>query len=231
MVTSLVGGLLSHYGIDIVAEQALLHNLAQYAHSLAQGKIGSGFDVSAAVYGSQVYRRFSPASLPDLATSPDVRALTVFRITRLKLCAQLSTAELLRSLRPDSNPSWTDSETSGSVQPFGLPPLTSLLLADVDIGSNTPSMVSKVLAWRKAGSTAAEELWETIASGNVALARCFEACNAAYERDSKGYEEEVQSLASTKGDQVRFASLFWCLRCRGDTVACHQWRQSIFGPT
>lgn len=45
---------------------SLIHNLAQYVHSLAQGKVGSGFDVSAAVYGSHVYRRFAVECLNDL---------------------------------------------------------------------------------------------------------------------------------------------------------------------
>ena len=44
------------------ADLDLVHNLAQFCHCIAQGsavayhlgKIGSGFDVSAAVYGSQV---------------------------------------------------------------------------------------------------------------------------------------------------------------------------------
>lgn len=52
-------------GPDAATTQ-LLHNLAQYVHSLAQGKIGSGFDVSAAVYGSQTYRRFAVECLSDL---------------------------------------------------------------------------------------------------------------------------------------------------------------------
>lgn len=47
----------------------LVHNLAQYVHSLAQGKVGSGFDVSAAVWGSQVYRRFAVECLGDLLAS------------------------------------------------------------------------------------------------------------------------------------------------------------------
>jgi phosphomevalonate kinase len=41
----------------------LVHAIAQSAHCIAQGKIGSGFDVSAAVYGSQRYTRFSPEIL------------------------------------------------------------------------------------------------------------------------------------------------------------------------
>src|ERR1700722_219960 len=36
-----------------------------------------------------------------------------------------------------------------SVRPFKLPPLTRLMLADVDAGSDTPSLVGKVLKWRK----------------------------------------------------------------------------------
>jgi phosphomevalonate kinase len=47
----------------------LLHNLSQYVHSLAQGKVGSGFDVSAAIYGTHVYRRFSPSCLDGLLGS------------------------------------------------------------------------------------------------------------------------------------------------------------------
>jgi len=44
----------------------LAHNLAQYIHCLAQGKIGSGFDVAAAVFGSNLYTRFDPAVLNPL---------------------------------------------------------------------------------------------------------------------------------------------------------------------
>jgi len=41
------------------SHSTLVHNVAQLCHCAAQGKIGSGFDVSSAVYGSQVYTRFS----------------------------------------------------------------------------------------------------------------------------------------------------------------------------
>lgn len=45
------------------ADLDLVHMIAQSAHCIAQGKIGSGFDVSSAVYGSQRYVRFSPEVL------------------------------------------------------------------------------------------------------------------------------------------------------------------------
>ena len=46
--------------------QKRIHNLAQAAHCAAQGKVGSGFDVAAAVYGSCLYRRFTPAILESV---------------------------------------------------------------------------------------------------------------------------------------------------------------------
>jgi phosphomevalonate kinase len=77
MISSLVTTLLLHLGIlprDQILNEgilvsnslALAHNTAQYAHCLAQGKFGSGFDVAAAIYGSHVYTRFDPKVLDPL---------------------------------------------------------------------------------------------------------------------------------------------------------------------
>lgn len=79
LITSLVSGLLLHLNVipaDSFATEGgtasasegrkLAHNLAQYVHCLAQGKVGSGFDVSAAVFGSQLYTRFDPAVIEPL---------------------------------------------------------------------------------------------------------------------------------------------------------------------
>jgi phosphomevalonate kinase len=72
LVTAFTGAILSHYLPEshffLSSEQgrARLHNLAQAAHCAAQGKVGSGFDVAAAVYGTCVYRRFSPSILSNI---------------------------------------------------------------------------------------------------------------------------------------------------------------------
>lgn len=73
LVTSLVGSLLSLFEVIDLREgkvtpkdKDLVHSLAQFTHCLAQGKIGSGFDVASAVYGSLQYRRFSPSVLEGL---------------------------------------------------------------------------------------------------------------------------------------------------------------------
>lgn len=82
LVVSLVGAILSHFGTVSLnnspenvlnRNKEIVHNLSQLSHCMAQGKIGSGFDVSAAVYGTQEYVRFSPSILKgfDDATALD----------------------------------------------------------------------------------------------------------------------------------------------------------------
>lgn len=54
------------------------------------------------------------------------------------------------ALRPILSPS--NSAWNYRIEPFQLPPLTRIMLADVDAGSDTPSLVGKVLKWRKEDS-------------------------------------------------------------------------------
>ena len=91
MVTSLTGALLLHLdSIRLPSNEdtdtlmqpherqlQLIHNTAQYAHSSAQGKIGSGFDVSAAVWGSHLYNRFDPICLQALLEQQTVSTSVV----------------------------------------------------------------------------------------------------------------------------------------------------------
>ena len=67
LVTSLVGALC--YALSSSPDRTILYPLAQVCHAHAQGKVGSGFDVSAACHGSHVYIRFPKelAALPERA--------------------------------------------------------------------------------------------------------------------------------------------------------------------
>lgn len=91
LITSLVSALLLHLQIvpaDALASQGglegasagrkLAHNVAQYVHCLAQGKVGSGFDVASAVFGSQLYTRFDPLVIQPLMDNHLVSALPLF---------------------------------------------------------------------------------------------------------------------------------------------------------
>ncbi|KAI5300363.1 phosphomevalonate kinase, partial [Ascosphaera atra] len=71
LVTALTSALVLHATVqpeDLPMMRGRLHNLAQAAHCAAQGKVGSGFDIAAAIYGSCCYRRFTPEILEGLGT-------------------------------------------------------------------------------------------------------------------------------------------------------------------
>ena len=155
LITSLVTALLVQAGLiasDQLASASsrrLAHNVAQFVHCLAQGKVGSGFDVSAAAYGSQLYTRFSPAVLQPLMD--DSVRLTLDPPPELLIfLLQQGSPSLLSVLAPE-NQAW-----DLTVTPFTLPPRTRLLLADIHAGSNTPLLVGKVLKWRAENSAVGE---------------------------------------------------------------------------
>ncbi|KAK0212677.1 phosphomevalonate kinase [Desarmillaria ectypa] len=181
LITSLVSALLLHLGAIPTSSfsevnsdgRRLAHNLAQYVHCLAQGKVGSGFDVSSAVFGSHIYTRFAPAVLNDLMSDNST-----------------STQLLLPVLSP-FNEAW-----NYRVQPFQLPPLTRIMLADVDAGSDTPSLVGKVLKWRNEDSERASALWTALDQLNQSLAQTLIQISNLYTVDPQSYESAVKYISS-----------------------------------
>lgn len=181
LITSLVSALLLHLSAipssalsdDNSEGRRLAHNLAQYVHCLAQGKVGSGFDVSAAVFGSHLYTRFDPAVLQCLMNDDTLRS-----------------QPLLPVLSP-SNKAW-----NYRVEQFKLPPLTRLMLADVDAGSDTPSLVGKVLKWRKDSTTQAHALWTSLDQLNQSLARTLLHLSLLHSKDAENYGSAVKYLSS-----------------------------------
>ncbi|KAL8761182.1 MAG: hypothetical protein Q9184_002672 [Pyrenodesmia sp. 2 TL-2023] len=170
LVTAFTAAVLTHYldkeqlALHSESGRARLHNLAQAAHCTAQGKVGSGFDVAAAVYGSCIYRRFSPSVLEGQGEVGS-RGFT----ERLKALVEDS----------DSTNKWDmQIDKSAAVMPRGL----SLLMCDVDCGSESVGMAKKVLSWRKENPEEATLLWATLQKGNEDLARelqrLSQGCNA-----------------------------------------------------
>ncbi|CAG8656920.1 3964_t:CDS:2 [Acaulospora morrowiae] len=182
LITSLVAALLIHFQcIDNIGNQqkTLIHNVAQMCHCLAQGKIGSGFDVSAAVWGSHVYKRFSPDILnPVIQDENNVDGATIDNIV-------------------DPSTSNWDNE----VVPTALPPRFTLVIADVDIGSNTPKLVGKVLAWRKANPEQAKALWDTLASHNSMVIDGLRELRSEYENNKSEYEKAIELCSEVKGSE------------------------------
>ena len=159
LITSIVSALLLKFGLVSKEgfakldsrDRVLAHNTAQLVHCLAQGKVGSGFDVSAAVFGSHVYTRFDPNVLtPVMSTTGDFSNVChdyplFIRCHDVPLqLALISLQHILDpSLSAQDKPTWTS-----RVESFQLPPFVRLVLADVAGGSSTPSLVKKVNQWR-----------------------------------------------------------------------------------
>ena len=175
LTTALVAALLNYTTLEGSKDESLplkvIHNLAQAAHCAAQGKVGSGFDVAAAVYGSCLYRRFTPAILKNI----DEPSTPGFG-ERLHRCVE----DL------DLDHKWDVEVASEAVK---LPSGILLLMCDVDCGSETPGMVRNILKWRKENSEEAGMLWTAIQQGSDDLCQELRRLTELEDISSEGYEE------------------------------------------
>jgi phosphomevalonate kinase len=186
LVTALVSALVIHRTMqaeDLAAGRDKLHNLAQAAHCAAQGKVGSGFDVASAVYGSCLYRRFSPSILESLGDvgSPGFEE-------RLFPIVEDSDTE---------HPWDTECVDFGMQLPRGM----QLVLCDVDCGSGTPSMVKKVLEWRKANRKEAYILWPSLKNNTERLRQ--ELKRQAQHPDAAGDFSDIRTLLERTRQHIR----------------------------
>ncbi|KAI1205812.1 Phosphomevalonate kinase [Annulohypoxylon truncatum] len=191
LVTALTAALLTHYlprtAFDPASDagKLVLHNLAQAAHCAAQGKVGSGFDVAAAVFGSCSYRRFSPAILKDL---PEVGAPGF--APALAACVDPAfTSESGKGV-------WdTRVAKEGASMPGGV----ALRMCDVDCGSQTVGMVKQVLKWRdETDPEGAKKLWDELQRRNEELASVL---SAGRKDEIRGAVEGVRELVREMGEK------------------------------
>lgn len=150
LVTSLTAALLSafveNFNINDPAQnwRNKIHNLAQIAHCKAQGKIGSGFDVASATFGSIIYQRFEPSIITDLLEANDD--------SLRKLAYLVDTQD------------WNMTHDI-----CALPPGIRLLMGDVKGGSETPKMVAQLLKWRQVNPERCGEVWFDLNQSNTNL--------------------------------------------------------------
>jgi phosphomevalonate kinase len=111
-----------------------IHNLAQICHCHAQGKVGSGFDVFSAMFGTLVYRRYPKCLLPHL----------LHQLEHNHDQHGSSGATLLTKLVELEG--WNNDMVTllpllclGDIQ---------LVVADVRGGSESPRMATSVLKWK-----------------------------------------------------------------------------------
>lgn len=160
LTTSLVGALVYNFQqqqdqkeeetAKSITTSAIIHNLAQICHCFAQGKVGSGFDVSAACHGTHVYRRFPKCLLPDLLQQLDNyennqhypnKDADDYDETKIK-------DQYIRLYETIRNSAELVPWKEDMVEELNLPNDLQLMLADVQGGSESPSMAKKVLKWK-----------------------------------------------------------------------------------
>lgn len=95
------------------------------------------------------------------------------------------------------NTAWTQ-----KVSPLRLPPHTRLLLADVAVGSDTPSLVGNVLRWRQANPKDADDLWTLLDEENKEFGRTLDGLSAECQKNRALYEQVANYLSSIQQIQV-----------------------------
>ncbi len=103
-----------------VTSKEIIHNLSQIAHSVSQGKIGSGFDVATSTFGSIVYTRYS---------------LGAFDISRLNDPIYLI--------------SCAEKQWDYVIEPFDASKLSLLVGNIVGASASTTEMVKKVMEYKR----------------------------------------------------------------------------------
>ncbi|KAB5576227.1 phosphomevalonate kinase [Coniochaeta sp. 2T2.1] len=188
LVTALTASLLTHYlppsvfDAGSVQGKTILHNLAQAAHCAAQGKVGSGFDVAAAVWGSCLYRRFSPSVLAGLG----------------EVGSRGFGARLEALVNDDGESKMWDTEIRK--EGVSLPAGVAVRMCDVDCGSQTVGMVKSVLRWRAGREQEAKELWDELQRRNEGLAEVLRAGKTGEIRGAvRGVRELIRKMGKKSG--------------------------------
>lgn len=191
MTTAVVAALLQYLGVVNLplstkprcrgkddADLDLVHVVAQSAHCIAQGKIGSGFDVSAAVYGSQRYVRFSPSVLSS--TQVAANGMSIHE----------AITDVIKGRWDHENAK------------FCLPPLMTLLLGEPGTGgSSTPSMVGSVKKWQAFEPQRSVELWGMLSEANSALETQLNLLSRYAEEQWETYKRIICSCSGIQYEQ------------------------------
>ncbi|OVA02842.1 GHMP kinase N-terminal domain [Macleaya cordata] len=190
MTTAVVAALLHYLGVvhlplssntslQVESEDLdLVHIVAQSAHCIAQGKVGSGFDVSSAVYGSQRYVRFSPGVLSSAQVAANGQSF------------QEVITDVLKG-------KWDHEKTK-----FSLPPLMTLLLGEPGTGgSSTPSMVGSVKKWQVSEPQKSRETWRSLGEANSTLETQLNVLSKLAEEQWETYKSVVSSCSGLKSEK------------------------------
>ncbi|KAL1834734.1 hypothetical protein ACET3Z_004385 [Daucus carota] len=192
MTTAVVAALLNYLGVVNLSSSSedqdqdmmettdldFVHAIAQTAHCIAQGKVGSGFDISSAVYGSQRYVRFSPKVLSSAQDAYEGKPLDEV------------ISEVLKG-------NWDHERTK-----FSLPPLMTLLLGEPGTGgSSTPSMVGAVKKWQNSDPQRSRDTWTKLSDANSALEKQLNLLRKLAAEHADAYQCVINNCSIRKSEE------------------------------
>merc|ERR1712228_418205 len=121
---------------------------------MAQGKIGSGFDIATSVFGSLLFRR----------SMLKMDALNTLSTVLSNECEQRIVKEIM------------DKMAMSELKNICIPPYFCLIMAIPNncFGSKTPKMVKKVLDWKENNGKECDALWNRLNESNECVIEIFE---------------------------------------------------------
>lgn len=162
------------------ASMHLAHNVAQVAHCQAQGKVGSGFDVSSALFGSQHFVRFR---------SEDINKIMDAYVAYSE--QKTGIAPVLTALAANITQSWIV-----STDHIALPPGVSMILGECGKDFNTPTSVRKVLDWAKRESEQWKSIFDAMNENNLTLLQHLAELIHLSKIETSSYQETLKSCAA-----------------------------------
>ena len=166
-----VASILNAYGFSIESNKDNIHKIAQLAHSKAQGKVGSGFDVAAATFGGHSYVRYSPSLIENI--SEDANPKEILNLV------ETTWDYIIRPL----------------AMPRGFIPVIGNIVGE---SASTSEMVKRVNAFKAANSELYRKLMSEINDANKAAIDALSEINKLAENEQEKYKLVLEAVNNSK---------------------------------
>lgn len=165
-----VAAVLNASRLDVESNKDTINKIAQLAHSNAQGRIGSGFDVAAATFGSCIYSTYSPLIVEGLSL-------------------ETANEEILRVI---------EEHWDYSVRPITLPPSFFMVIASTGEPASTSKMVKQVLRLKDVDERKYIQLTSQIDEENRKVTNALIALNQLARDDPSKYASLLDTLTRNR---------------------------------
>ena len=175
VTTATTAAVLQVFGYKIEENKDLIHKIAQFAHSKAQGKVGSGFDVAASTYGGHSYIRYSPAIIKEVPDDPSIEQVL----------------------------SVIDKGWDYSAQPLELPPKFLVAIGNfIGESASTSEMVKKINAFKEAQPEQYKQLMAELNAANQLVITALAAINKLAVENPEKYKLALKAALRKRKSKI-----------------------------